>query len=188
MDFAYWWSFIGKGLLLSCSLCSRLVFDRIWIQNIIRFSEITKYRILMTIRYWQNPNTEHYLVPRKSEYWIWIVLLGLTIQIPNTKYPILNEFFEKMKLKLRYLFHTQHLVLKLCETIWTGIYSNFSNTRILFGVPKNPNTVDYSVLRKSEYQIQILLFSPNILIIQIPNYSSHPVAIMWQIYERVILF
>ena len=34
-------------------------FDRIWIQNIIRFSEITKYRIPNTIRYWENTNTKY---------------------------------------------------------------------------------------------------------------------------------
>ena len=36
--------------------------------------------------------------------------------------------------------HTRHFVLKICETIRTGIRSNYLNTRILFGVTKNPNT------------------------------------------------
>ena len=60
---------------------------------------------------------------------------------------------------------TRHFILKICETIQAGIQSNYLNTRILFGVPKNPSTEDYSVLRKSEYQIWILLFGPTIRIV-----------------------
>ena len=52
---------------------------------------------------------------------------------------------EKRKLKFKYLSHTRHLVLKICETIQTDIWSNYWNTRILFGVPKNPNT-KYQIL------------------------------------------
>ena len=47
------------------------------------------------------------------------------------------------------------MVLKISETIWTGIRSNYLNTRILLGVPK-----------KTKYQI--------LNTIRIPNYLSHP--------------
>ena len=142
-------------------------FDRIWILNIIRFFEITEYRILNTIRYLENSNTESYLVSRKSEYLIQIVLFGPTIGISNTKYQIIYNILEKMKLKKIYFFHTIHFVLQTCETIWTGIRSNYSNTWILLGVQKKiiPNTDFYLVLRKSEYPIRILLFSPTIRIL-----------------------
>ena len=65
------------------------------------------------------------------------------------------------------MFHTRHFVLKICEAIQTGIRSNYSNTRILFGVQKTwiPNTEYYSVLGKSKYRIQILLFGPTISIV-----------------------
>ena len=86
-------------------------FDRIQIPNIIRFSEITKYRISNTIRHWENlnteyqilfviekiqiPNTKYYSLSRKFEYRIRIVLFGLTIWIPNTKYPSVYNILEK---------------------------------------------------------------------------------------------
>ena len=65
------------------------------------------------------------------------------------------------------MFHTRHFVLRICETIWTSIRSNYLNTWILFGVPKTriPNTEYYLVLRKSEYQIRILLFGQTIRIV-----------------------
>ena len=74
------------------------------------------------------------------------------------------------------MFHTRHFVLKICETIWTGIRSNYSNTRILFGVPKNPNT-EYQILFGIE-KIRIpntnTTFRSNYSnSIQIQNYSSH---------------
>ena len=72
-----------------------------------------------------------------------------------------------MKQKERYLSHTRHFVLKICQTIRKGIRSYYSNTRILFGVPKTQilNTEYSSVLRKSEYRIQIVLFGPTIRIV-----------------------
>ena len=43
------------------------------------------YYLVLKIRI---PNTKYYLVSRKSEYRIQILLFGLTISIPNTKYGI----------------------------------------------------------------------------------------------------
>ena len=85
----------------------------------------TEYRILFGIEKIRIPNTEYYSVSRKSEYRIQIVLFGLTNQIPYTKYRIVYKILEKRQLKSKYLSHTRHLVLKICETIrtdiWTGI-------------------------------------------------------------------
>ena len=120
-------------------------FDQILIPIIIRFSEINKHQISNTIRYWQNPNTEYYSVSRKSKYRIQSVLFDLTIWIPNTKYQKVYNILENLKLKNIYLFYTSHFLLKICETNRTGIWSNYSNTRILIGVPKNLNTKSYSV-------------------------------------------
>ena len=82
-----------------------------------------------------------------------------------------------MKLKKRYLSHTRHFVLKICETIRTSIRSNYSNTRILFGVPKNPNT-EYRILfgiEKSRIPNTNTTIRSNYSnSIRIPNYSSHP--------------
>ena len=68
--------------------------------------------------------------------------------------------------------------MKICETIQTVIWSNYSNTRILLGVPKNLNT-EYQILFGIE---KIRIPNTNITIwsnysntIRIPNYSSHPV-------------
>ena len=115
----------------------------------------TEDQILFGIEKIRIPNIEYYLLSRKSEYRIRVVLFGLTIQITNTKYQIIYKILEKMKLKLRYLSHTRHFVLKVGVTIRTGIQSNYSNTRILFGVPRTriPNTKYYLVLRKSKYRI-----------------------------------
>ena len=106
-------------------------------------------------------------VSRKSEYRIRIVLSGLTIRIRNTKYQIVYNILEKIKLKYRYLSHTRYFVLKICETIRTGIWSIYSNIRMLFGCQKTqiPNSKYYSVMRKSEYRIRILQFVPTIRIV-----------------------
>ena len=63
--------------------------------------------------------------------------------------------------------HTRHFVLLICEIIRTGIWSNYLNNRYYSGCKKIliPNTKYYLVLRKSEYRIQILLFSPTIRIV-----------------------
>ena len=86
---------------------------------------------------------------------------------------------EKNETKKNYLSHTRHFVLKLCETIWTGIRSNYSNTQIIFGVPKNMNT-KYRILFRIE---KIRIPNTNTTIrsnysnsIRIPNNSSHPVV------------
>ena len=56
-------------------------FDRIRIPNIIRFSEITEYRISNTIRYWEKPNTEYR------------ILFGIKkIRIPNTNSTIRSNY------------------------------------------------------------------------------------------------
>ena len=125
---------------------------RIWISNIIRFSEFTKYRTLNTIRYWENKNTEYYIVSRKSEYQIQIVLFGLTIQIPNTKYRIVSKILQK----------TQHKsTFKYLNSIW-GAKKNKTQYRILLGIEiiRIPNRTTIC----SNYSNSI----------QIPNYSSHP--------------
>ena len=44
----------------------------------------TDYQILFGIEKIEIPNTEYYLVLRKSEFQIQIVLFGLTIQIPSS--------------------------------------------------------------------------------------------------------
>ena len=59
----------------------------------------TEYGILFGIEKIQIPNTEYYSVSRKSKYRIRIVLYGLTIRIPNNKYPIVYNILEKLKLK-----------------------------------------------------------------------------------------
>ena len=124
------------------------------------------------------PNTEYYSVSIKSEYQMWIILFSLTTRIPNTKYQIVYKVLEKIKLKERFLFHTRHFVLKICETIRTGICSNYLNTRILFGLPKtwisNTKYYSYSVLRKSQYRRRIQSNTSNG--IWISNYLSHPAA------------
>ena len=58
----------------------------------------TEYRILFVIEKIRITNTEYYSVARKFEYRIWIVLFGLTIRIPNTKYRIIFKILEKTKL------------------------------------------------------------------------------------------
>ena len=77
----------------------------------------------------QIPNIEYYLVLRKSKYWIlntirvlrksqyqiWIVLFGLTIQIPNTKYWTVYKVWGKKDYKdgseNLYNFHTPQINL-----------------------------------------------------------------------------
>ena len=142
--------------------------DQIRILNIIRFLEITEYQILNTIRYWQNPNIE-YQISRISQHRVQIVLFDLTIRIPNAKYQIVYKMLEKIKLKWRYLFHARHFVLKICETMRTGIWSNYSNTQLLFGVLKNVNT---------EYRI---IF--DIEKIQIPNTNTTIHPTIWIVFE-----
>ena len=73
--------------------------------------------------------------------------------------------------------HTRNFVQQIFETIRTGIRSNYSNTQILFGVPRNPNT-EYRILFGIE---KIRIPNTNTTIwsnysnsIRIPNYSSHP--------------
>ena len=59
-----------------------------WILFGFQKSPNTEYQILFSIEKIWIPNTEYYSVSRTSEYQIRIVLFGLTIQIPNTKYQI----------------------------------------------------------------------------------------------------
>ena len=59
----------------------------------------TEYRILFGIEKTRIPNTEYYSLSRKFEFRIRIVLFGLTIRIPNTKYGIVYQILEKIKLK-----------------------------------------------------------------------------------------
>ena len=70
-------------------------------QILFRFqkSSKTEYWILLVIEQIRIQNTEYYSVSRLSEYQIQIVLFGLTILIPNTKYGIVYKILEKKKLK-----------------------------------------------------------------------------------------
>ena len=122
-------------------------FNQIQIPNIIWFSEITEYSILSSIWYWeiQIPKTKYYLVLMKSKYRKGIVLLVLTIWISRTKCRIVYQILETIQLKSTYLSHTKHFVLKIGESIWRDILIRYSNTQILFGVPKKPNT-EYRIL------------------------------------------
>ena len=55
----------------------------------------TKYQIIFGIEKIKIPNIEYYSVSRSSKYQIRIVLFGLTIQIPNTKYQMVYKILEK---------------------------------------------------------------------------------------------
>ena len=97
----------------------------------------------------------------------------------NTKYLISNSIqnFGKMKLTKRYLSHARHFVPKICETIQTFIRSNYSKTRILFGVPKNLNTkcqILFSIDKILIPNMNTTIWSNYSNIIRIPNYLSHP--------------
>ena len=88
--------------------------------------------------------------------------------------------------------HTRHFVLKICETIRTGIRSNYSNTRILFGVPKNPNT-EYRILFGIEKiripNINTTIRSNYSNSIRIPNYSFHrtPMMMMMRMPKKLTM-
>ena len=75
--------------------------------------------------------------------------------------------FEKSKTKKKILVPYKTFVLKICKTIQRGNRSNYLKTWIVFGCKKTriPNTKYCSVLRKSEYRIQILPFGPTIQIV-----------------------
>ena len=134
-----------------------LFFDRIRIPNTIRFSEISEYRILNTIRYWENPNTKYR-----------ILFVIKKIQIPNT-----NSTFRSNYSNTKYLiqnsiqnFWNNETKIKIflpyktfcSENMWS-----YWEYRILFGIGKiwipNTNTTIQSNYLNS---------------IRIPNYSSHP--------------
>ena len=86
----YWWTLVEKEV----SLMS-LNNDTTGGQSVTEYeykilfgfqkSPNTECSILFGIDKIRIPNTEYYLVSRKSEYLTQIVLFGLTIQIPNTK-------------------------------------------------------------------------------------------------------
>ena len=127
----------------------------------------TKYWILFGIKKIQIPNTEYYTVSRKFEYRIRIVLFGLTIRIPNTKYRIVYNILEKWNYNKDICPIQDILFWKYVKlfghvfglTIWIPeYYTGCQKTQI-------PNTEYYSVLRKSEYRIRILLFGPTIRIV-----------------------
>ena len=89
-----------------------------------------KCRRLNTIRYWE-----------KSKYLIRIVLFGLTIQIRNTKYRMVNKILEKRQLKSTYMSDTRHLKNKKIKNYSDRYFDQYSNTRILI------------MVQKKEYQI-----------------------------------
>ena len=152
-------------------------FDRIRIPNIIRFSEITEYRISNTIRYWENPNTEYRIlfgikkirIPNTNST-IRIVLFGRTIRIPNS---IENFGKNETKIKIFVPYKT------FCsENMWN--YSDRYSVQLF----EYPNTIRGA--KKPEYRIlfgieKIRIPNTNTTIrsnysnsIRIPNYSSHP--------------
>ena len=84
------------------------------------------------------------------------------------------------------MFHTRHFVLKICEAIRTGIWSNYLNTRILFGVQKNLNTEYWILFGIGKIRIRntnTTIRSNSSNSIQIPNYLSHP-GVWWISYEN----
>ena len=164
----------------------------------------TEYWIVFGIEKIRIVNTEYYSVMRKSEYRMQKVWFGLTIWIPKTKYRIAYKVLGKKSTKINIFVSYKTFC---SENLWN--YSDrylvgYSNTRILFGVPKKLilNTKYYSVLRKYEYKIlkyQILLFGPTIQIIfkyriichtlgcSIPNKSHLINTTMFQRFKCLVL-
>ena len=110
----------------------------------------TEYQILFGIEKILIPNTKYYSVLRKLEYWIWIILFGLNIGIPNTKYRIVYKLLgKKRQLKSTNLSHTRHFVLKFCETIRTDIWTCIKIPKYYLGCQKKliPNIKYYLLSR-----------------------------------------
>ena len=107
------------------------------------------------------------------------ILFGIVkIRIPNTNRSIWSNYlntkklipkkkYSKLKTKLKICLNKTnklvlkkiHFVLKMYETIRTGIQTDYLNTGIPFGIQTKPNTEYWSNCFNS---------------FQIPNYSSHP--------------
>ena len=113
-------------------------------------------------------NTYNYSVLRNSEYRTHILLFGLTIQIPNTKYQIVYKVSKKkiIKINIHVLYKTLNFFLNYSNRYPDGYF----NTRILFWVPKKPNT---------EYRILL-----GIEIIPTPNTNTT----IWSNYSNTELF
>ena len=121
-------------------------FWRIRIRKIIRFSKITEYQISNTILHWENPNTEYRIlfgiekivIPnRNSTIWSYY---------SNTKY---NFFFGKNATKINIFVSYKTFCFKFFWNYSNRYLDQYSNTQILFGVPKKikyqlPNTTIWS--------------------------------------------
>ena len=116
---------------------------------------------------------------RKFEYRIRIVLFGLTINIPNTKYRIVYKILRGKATKIIMFVSYWTICLNNFWNYSDRFSDRYSNTRILFGVPKKR-------LSNTKYQILLRYWdNPNTNmnttiglnysnIIWIPNNSSHP--------------
>ena len=111
---------------------------------------------------------------RKYKCLISIVSFGLTIWITNSK-----QHFEKKANKVNIFISYKTICL---TNLWnySDIYSDrYTNTRILFVVPKKPNTeyrklFGIEIIRIPNMNTTIWSYYSNS--IQIPNYLSHPEA------------
>ena len=138
----------------------------------------TEYRILFGIEKTQIPNTKYSSLLRKSKFQIGIVLFGLNIWIPNTKYQIVYTLLEKKKAtKINKFISYKTFCLNF---LWNYLdrYSDlYLNTQILFGVPKKLNT-KYQILFVTEMiripNMNTSIWSNYSNSIPIPNYSSQP--------------
>ena len=121
----------------------------------------TEYRIIFGIENIRIPNTEYYLVSRKSEYRIQKILLCLSMQIQEIL------FWKYVKLFGQVFGPT------ICIPEY---YSGCQKAPIL-------NNEYYSVLRKAEYRIQILLFRPTIRIVFEYRIIRHTLS-QWLLYKQ----
>ena len=111
----------------------------------------TEYRIIFGIDKIQITNTEYYLVSRKSEYQIWIVLYGLNIWIPNTKYWIEYNILEKWNWNKDTCSIEDILFWKYVKLFGQVFGPTIEIPEYYFGCQKNriTNTKYFSELRKS---------------------------------------
>ena len=138
-------------------------------------SSNTKYSILFDIEKIWIPNTKYYSVFIKYKCQIWIVVFRPIIWIPNTKYQVVHSMQYATKFNIFVSYKT--FCFKKLWNYSDRYLDQYSNTRILFGVPKKPNT-EYRILFGNE---KILIPNTNTTIwsnysnkIRRPNYSSHP--------------
>ena len=191
-----------KKVIYSPKIPLQLFCHRVWhipfftvykyhISFVYQKSPNTEYRILFGSEKILILNTEYYSVLKKSESRIWIVLIGLSIWIPNNKYWIRYKSLEKKAKKINIFVSNKTFSFLNIGWNYSDRYSNrYLNTRIVFGVPQIPNT-EYCILFGIEI-IQILITNTTtrsnyLNSIWIPNYCSHPVlqCISWNFYQKV---